>query len=111
MNHAKELGIDLDVLLTERPEHVRQIQQRIQHERKAAAFWSAAAAPAVELLTLRQAAKVAHVHRETMRRWVAANRVPALRRDRRVWVDKDVLEAYLATRRVIQSAALINKVG
>lgn len=111
VNIAAELGIDLRLLQTERPEHPSQLKLRALHERKAAQYWNGCGQPPVERLQLKQAAAYAYVCVETMRRWVAAGYVACERRGKRILIDKQTLDAYLATRRVTQNASELNKVS
>ena len=41
ISQAQLLGIDLDELCAERPEHPRQVVRGIQHRRKAREYWQA----------------------------------------------------------------------
>lgn len=103
VNYAAALGIDLDALLRESPQHPVQLAKRAAHERSAARYWQQPYAPA-QLLTLPEAAARAYVCVTTMRRWVARQHVAA-HKERGQWhVDAISLDAHLKRLRTKQHA-------
>lgn len=99
MNHAELLGIDLEQLKTESPDHVKQIKIRRKIQARSDHYWGQKIPEPTKWLSLAEVANRLFVHPETVRRWIKSGHIGHKRVKNRIVVDVQDIEDWLATRR------------